>query len=141
MKTAEYTTKQPVKLEGHPPASLRYDWIMAVLGSLSILGGLTDVWTHTHIPKLETFFTPWHALVYGSFALQACVLIGTAVINYRKGYSLLNCMPLGYGLSLIGVGVYALSGVGDLLWHTFFGIEQVLDAAFSPTHLCLTIGG
>jgi hypothetical protein len=36
--------------------------------------------------------------------------------------------------------VFAVGGAGDLSWHSIFGIEQDLEALFSPTHLLLFAG-
>ena len=49
-------------------------------------------------------------------------------------------VPVGYRPGIIGVGVFALGAVGDLIWHTVFGIETSLDALLSPTHLLLLTG-
>jgi hypothetical protein len=46
-------------------------------------------------------------------------------------------VPAGYGVALLGVGLFALGGLGDMAWHLAFGIEQNMDAALSPTHLLL----
>ena len=42
------------------------------------LGGATlDGWAHTHVPeRLETFFTPWHAVLYSGFLASAAALVG-----------------------------------------------------------------
>jgi len=50
-------------------------------------------------------------------------------------------MPSGYELSLLGVSLFALAGIGDLIWHTFFGFEVNLEAVLSPTHLLLAGSG
>ncbi|HLZ56086.1 MAG TPA: hypothetical protein VKR06_03995 [Ktedonosporobacter sp.] len=126
---------------GYPANTLRYDWIMALLGVLSAGGSYLDLWAHTHIPKLETFFTPWHAVLYGSFLLSAGVLAGTAIVNHREGYPWSRSMPRGYGLALLGVFVFAVSGFGDMIWHILFGIEKSVEALLSPTHLGLALGG
>ncbi len=120
-----------------PTSSLRYDWIAAVLSLLGVGGSYLDLWAHTHIPQLETFFTPWHAVLYGSFLLYTAFLVGTALFYSRHGYPWQLAMPKGYGLSLLGALVFAIAGVVDLLWHTFFGIEKSIDALLSPTHLGL----
>lgn len=49
-------------------------------------------------------------------------------------------LPTGYAPSLLGVLVFAAGGVGDLLWHEFFGVEAGVEAPFSPSHLALGIG-
>lgn len=49
-------------------------------------------------------------------------------------------MPAGYGPALVGVGLFALGGVSDLVWHTLFGIEVSVEALLSPPHLLLALG-
>jgi hypothetical protein len=51
-----------------------------------------------------------------------------------------HALPPGYGLSLLGAGIFAVSGVGDLIWHLLFGIEVRMEALLSPTHLGLILG-
>src|SRR5206468_11782360 len=49
--------------------------------------------------------------------------------------------PLGYDLSLIGIAIFFVGGIGDGIWHTIFGFEQKVDSLFSPTHLLIATGG
>lgn len=120
--------------------SLRYDWVMAIL-SIWLVGGIhVDGWAHQHVPSLETFFTPWHALFYSGFITIAALLVVTLVGNHAKGYAWTKSLPVGYGLSLIGVAIFMLGGIGDMIWHTLLGIEANVEALFSPTHLTLALG-
>ncbi len=50
-------------------------------------------------------------------------------------------MPVGYGLSLVGLLIFVVGGVGDLLWHELFGFEHDLEALLSPSHLVLALSG
>jgi hypothetical protein len=43
-------------------------------------------------------------------------------------------------LSLLDAGIFAVSGVADMIWHILFGIEQNVEALLSPTHLGLATG-
>ena len=43
-------------------SSLRFDWLMALLGVWLIGGLYLDGWAHNHNPDLETFFTPWQRI-------------------------------------------------------------------------------
>jgi hypothetical protein len=131
-KTAGLDTSQAKSLGG-----LRFDWLMAALGAWLIGGLYLDGWAHTHNPDLESFFTPWHGVLYSGFLIQAAVLAGLFVRNLRRGYSFTTAMPNGYGLSLLGAAVFMVGGVGDMIWHILFGVEALL----SPTHLMLAIGG
>ncbi|MNR06756.1 hypothetical protein D3C85_1228430 [compost metagenome] len=49
-------------------------------------------------------------------------------------------IPVGYKLGVAGVILFFLGGVGDMLWHTIFGIEVNIEALLSPTHLLLLAG-
>jgi len=63
-----------------------------------------------------------------------------AALHHARGAPWGRALPPGYGLSLAGAGVFAASGVGDLLWHLLFGIEARMEALLSPTHVGLTLG-
>jgi hypothetical protein len=49
-------------------------------------------------------------------------------------------MPVGYGLGVVGVGVFLASAIGDGIWHTLFGVEMGIEAQFSPSHIGLFLG-
>src|SRR5437667_7272347 len=62
----------------------RFDWIMVVV-SVWWLGGLfIDGWAHSNIPQLETFFTPWHAVLYSGYLAVAITLIVKILQNLRQ---------------------------------------------------------
>jgi len=65
---------------------------------------------------------------------------GTLLWNLRKGYAWYNSMPAGYELSLVGCAIVFFGGIGDMIWHTLFGIEKNIDGLFSPTHISIVIG-
>lgn len=126
---------QPTRVAG-----LRFDWLMALL-SLVFVGGLyLDGWAHNHGRVDQSFFTPWHAFFYGGFLLTALALTGGVLLNWRRGFALADAIPTGYRSSLAALFVFAAGGVGDLAWHNAFGIEEDVEALFSPTHLLLGIG-
>lgn len=117
--------------------SLRYDRLIALL-SLLLLGGLhLDGWAHLHVPELETFFTPWHGALYSGFAAVSAALVLAFLVNHWRGLDWSEAMPAGYGLSLLGVPLFLLGGLGDMTWHILFGIEANTEALLSPTHLLL----
>jgi Tol biopolymer transport system component len=125
--------------EDFPNSSVGLDWLMGVLSALLVVGIVVDGWAHTHGKVDQSFFTPWHALLYSMMALNGLVLGSLAVRNLRRGHFPRRALPYGYGLSLVGVILFAAGGVLDLLWHTVFGIEADLDALLSPTHLILAV--
>jgi hypothetical protein len=103
-----------------------------------LIGGVfLDTWAHSNLAILDTFFTPWHAVLYSGGAAVTVALVGPLLWYRRHGYAWLTAMPAGYELSLLGAGLFALGGLGDLTWHVLFGIERNVDAVLSPTHLLL----
>jgi hypothetical protein len=48
-----------------------------------------------------------------------------------------EAVPVGYGLGLVGVGVFLASAVGDGIWHTLFGVEVgSRRSSARPTSAC-----
>jgi hypothetical protein len=119
------------------------DVVTAVLASLMIGGALSDTWAHTNLSEeLETFFTPWHALLYGGFALTAAWTFWLGLRRrsetprwWRDGW------PAGYGLGALGAVGFLVAGVLDMIWHSIFGVEVSLDIVLSPSHLLLAVSG
>jgi hypothetical protein len=119
----------------------RYDALIAGLCVLFQGGAYLDVWAHVHRPELETFFTPWHAVLYSGFFAVAVATAAPLLLRRRgSATSWASALPAGYDWSLIGVLVFLLGGVLDMLWHVVFGIEADVEALLSPSHLVLAIG-
>jgi len=123
-----------------PVAGHAFDWLIAALSAWMIGGIHLDAWAH-HQFAVETFFTPWHGVLYSGFLALALVLVGAFVQHVLAGYRWQQAMPVGYELSLWGVVIFLAGGVGDLAWHTLFGIEVNIEALLSPSHLLLAVGG
>ncbi|GAC1648337.1 MAG: hypothetical protein NVS4B12_16650 [Ktedonobacteraceae bacterium] len=117
---------------------ISFDWMMIAACTWLTTGGYLDAWAHNHF-ALDTFFTPWHGVLYLGFLVVAMVLFGSVVYNHAKGASWHNAIPAGYELSVLGVCGFAIGGVADMFWHILFGIEKNIDAQLSPTHLLLMI--
>ena len=83
----------------------------------------------------DTFWTIWHLTIYSGFAALAATLLGAVAWNRPRAGSWRAAIPPGYGWAVMGVPIFALSGIGDALWHTLFGVEASTDALLSPTHL------
>jgi hypothetical protein len=115
--------------------------LATVLFGLWLIGGVfIDGFAHNH-GVVETFFTPWHAILYSGFLASAAWMVWLVYREKRKtGSTWSLSIPEGYGLGLTGVAVFLLGGVGDMIWHIIFGIEEDLDALLSPTHLMLLVG-
>lgn len=122
------------------PGGIGFDWAFLAPCTWLMVGISLDGWAHNHIPSLETFFTPWHGVLYSGYLSIAVFLLAALVRNHRRGFSWLQALPVGYGLSLLGAGIFAIGGTLDLVWHTLFGIEHNVEALLSPTHLLLALG-
>ena len=79
-------------------------------------------------------------MLYTGFLAVAGWLVGALVHNRAQGKAWGRALPPGYGLSFVGVLVFGAGGIGDALWHNLFGVEQSLEALYSPSHLTLAVG-
>ena len=102
-----------------------------VLSTWLVLGMYVDAWAHHHL-FFETFFTPWHALLYTG-AVANGVFLGVLWLRNSR------TLPAGYELSLVGCILFGFGGFCDLIWHSLFGIERNFAAILSPTHLLLML--
>lgn len=128
-------------VEARPVASPRFEWIMVGLSFWLVGGVYLDGWAHAHLPEtLETFLTPWHAVMYSGFFAVALCLGMTMIWNHRKGFPWREAMPPGYRLPARAVGVFLVGGVFDVMWHNLLGIEADVEALLSPPHLIMAGG-
>jgi hypothetical protein len=114
---------------------------VAFFGTWTISGLYLDGWAHLH-DKPETFFTPWHGVLYsGVGAAIAYFALHDFVSKRRNGgtQKIVNAGP--DVLTIAGLVVFGVCAVGDFVWHAVFGIEVDLGALLSPTHLGLFTGG
>jgi hypothetical protein len=130
------------------PGSISFDWTVLALGLWCFCGMAIDGWAHKHGAVDDSFFTPWHAVWYAGFNAYAAFITfslwrlydGPLPITPSAIKAFLAGMPRGYGPSVAGMVVFGVAGVGDLLWHTFLGIEGGTDILLSTTHLGLAAG-
>jgi len=118
-----------------------FDRLMAVLCCGFVGGIYLDGWAHDHGLVDQTFFTPWHALLYAAYLTCALALLGAVIINRRRSQSWRTAIPQGYELALLGVPLFLAAGEGDLVWHTLFGFEVGIEPLLSPSHLLLAFSG
>lgn len=122
------------------PREIRYDWVVVALSAWLVGGAYIDGWAHNHLDEaLETFFTPWHAILYSGFLAMAAFYGGTLVAGWRKGGRWMEAIPSGYRWPFLGVPLFMMGGIGDMIWHLVFGIEKDVEALLSPMHLLLAI--
>ena len=116
------------------------DLITVLLGTWLTLGGFVDGFAHRNLDTPETFFTPWHAVLYSGFLAVSGWLLWLVIRNRPRVSSMSAAIPVGYGTALAGATLFMAGGLGDLVWHVVFGIEVSIDALLSPTHLMLLVG-
>ena len=130
------------------PGTKRFNLTMLGLAFWCFMGMVIDGWAHTHGEVDDSFFTKWHGLWYSGFTAYACYVIfslwqihdGPIPKSPSAIKQFLQGMPSGYNVGVTGMVVFAVSGFGDMLWHSFFGIEGGTDILLSPTHLGLAAG-
>ena len=105
---------------------------LMILGMIWFLGGAwVDASAHTYVGgTLETFFTPWHAMLYSGylFVILFYVYIKIKMKDYR------------FDIGLLGGSFFAMGGASDLVWHTFVGIEVGIEPLLSASHILLFLG-
>jgi hypothetical protein len=116
----------------------REDLGTVIAGTWLIVGVFLDGYAHQHlVASGESFITPWHAVFYAGFIATASWI--ALLVRRRPGQSLRERVPDGHWPAVLGLGGFAIGGIGDGLWHSLFGVEVGIDALLSPTHLLLMV--
>lgn len=127
------------EVAGRPDLS-SLDQAWGVVFSLwMVIGLFLDGWAHDN-NRPESFFTPWHAVLYSGFAAATAYAL-LMVWRSREGGPLLANLPRGHGLTLAALGLFGIGATADLIWHEILGIEVGVEALLSPTHLLLLTSG
>jgi hypothetical protein len=129
------------RIDGYPQGSVHFDLIASLLALWFIVGLFVDGWAHNHGFTDNTFFTPWHAILYSGIGAAGLFLGLTQYRNVSKGYIWARALPLGYLPSLLGVILFFVAGGFDFLWHEVFGFEASIEILLSPAHLLLALSG
>jgi hypothetical protein len=136
MATDTATLVQLDRAEAGTQAARRgVDVAAAAFGIWVVIGLFVDGWAH-NAGKPETFWTPWHALLYSGFLAAMAHFALTGERHRRRG-TFVRPDPL----TLAGFGLFAAGGLADMTWHTVFGVEKDLEALLSPSHLVLMVAG
>ncbi len=143
LKSQAIPLEKAKHLQGqYPPTRIRFDWWVALLSTWFIVGLYLDGWAHSHLPdSFESFFTPWHGVLYTGILSIGILLIITQRRNISKGYSWKQSLPQGYILALLGFLAFVGGGIFDFVWHELFGSEADIEALLSPAHLLLATSG
>jgi hypothetical protein len=112
---------------------------MALLSTWFVGGLFVDGWAHTHNKVDQSFFTPWHGILYSGWMVVALFLIIHALLARSRGATWRTALPQGYFLSLVGAIGFGVGGLADMAWHIAFGIERGTEALLSPSHLLLAV--
>jgi len=123
-------------VQPEPQRSATLDVAIGIVGLWLSGGFIWDSWAHLHV-GVESFFTPYHGVFYAAMLAGGIILAGTALRNRKRGLRLLSAP---YRRAMWGVPVFFAGGVGDLIWHSFFGVEDRIEAVTSPTHLIIGFG-
>lgn len=136
--TAERTQ---VRQSGYPAGGVFFDLIATLFSAWFIIGLFVDGHAHSHGQVDNSFFTPWHALLYSGVLAVGVLMTFTQMRNVSRGYAWMKALPKGYLLSLVGVVLFFIGGGFDFLWHSLFGFEANNEALLSPAHLWLAGAG
>jgi hypothetical protein len=86
-----------------PRTSWIDDMVLVLASGWVITGMVLDAWAHTH-QRLESFFTPWHGVLYSGFvvlmAWMAWISLRARLLHRAGG-----ALPVGYGVGMVGVGL------------------------------------
>lgn len=122
--------------------SSRERWVMLVASAWLVTGLQLDAYAHATTPQLETFWTPWHAVLYSGIAASGLTLVWLlrprlpAIPTYRS----VMALPAALRVPLLGMAFLLVGGGVDTLWHNIFGIEQGLEIFVSPSHEFIILG-
>lgn len=122
------------------PLDRRDQTLAALFGLWMIVGLFLDGWAHDN-QKPESFFTPWHGVLYSGFTVAALFALHRAARGRVTGEGWRDTLPRGHGLTLVALAVFGAAAAGDLVWHELLGIEVGIEALLSPTHLLLLASG
>ena len=123
-----------------PVASPRFEWAIAFFQTWLVSGLYLDGWAHNHIAALETFFSPWHALLYSGLFAMTGFVFGIVQRNHAAGRPWRRSLPAGYGTLPAGAVIFLVGGLLDMTWHILFGIESSINGLISPPHLLIAAG-
>lgn len=117
-------------------------WVMLVAGAWLVTGLQLDAYAHATTPELETFWTPWHAVLYSGIAASGLALVWLLRprLPVIPTYRTLLALPTALRVPLLGMALLLVGGGVDTLWHNVFGIERGLEIFVSPSHELIILG-
>ena len=131
-----------------PMATWKEDLIGMSIAVWPITALFFDASNHNNKTGQESFFSLAHIILYAGMSAFA-VFLGLTLAKYQaragarplRGIFDLKAIPVGYGVSFIGLCILGVAGPWDLIWHSVYGFEVNVEAIVSPPHLALFFGG
>lgn len=111
----------------------------ALAGVWMIVGLFLDGLAHVEL-RPDSFFTPWHLILYSGFIAATIASTVPVVRRHKPGSPWMSAIPAGHALTLLGVAIFGVGAVFDLIWHEVVGFEVSNEALLSPSHLVLMLG-
>lgn len=117
-------------------------WVMLVASAWLVTGLQLDAYAHATTPELETFWTPWHAVLYSGIAASGLTLVWLlrSRLPAIPTYATVLALPNALRVPLLGMAFLLVGGGVDTLWHNVFGIEKGLEIFVSPSHEFIILG-
>ena len=111
--------------------------VVATAGGILQIGGASwDITSHI-LRQPETFFTPSHTVLYAGAGLTTIAAIIGIVISLKNKEEIHSkSFYTAFKLLIIGAAIQLISGPGDFVWHSVFGVDSLM----SPPHLALATG-
>jgi hypothetical protein len=142
--TTSVERPQPVEgvTTGRTAFTARERWVLLVASAWLVIGLQLDAYAHATTPELETFWTPWHGVLYSGIAASGFTLLWIMkprlprIPTYRSLLALPNALRIPMG----GMAALLVGGGVDTLWHNIFGIEKNLEIFVSPSHELIILG-
>ena len=122
--------------------SARERWVLLVASAWLVSGLQLDAYAHATTPELETFWTPWHGVLYSGIAVSGLTLVWLMRprLPVIPTYRTLLALPNALRIPMVGMALLLVGGGVDTLWHNIFGIEQGLEIFVSPSHEFIILG-
>jgi len=114
------------------------DWIIVASGGLILLGAVL-VSRAANEGRLENdLISPWHVPLYVGVFLAAYALLASA--DRSRGALWRSELPDGYAIASLGLVLFLLGVIADIVWGSIWGTGASVVSLFTPTHLVAVAG-
>ena len=131
-----------------PTTTWREDLTAMIIAIWPITALFFDGRNHNNKTGQESFFSVAHVVLYTGMTVFA-IYVASLIVRYQREAGAdparlafdFKAIPVGYGVSIIGLCILGVAGPADLTWHSVYGFEINIEAIVSPPHLALFLGG